>query len=107
MASKKNILNIALGSAFVAAFSTATLVNAAQNPFAMQSLDRGYMTADSHMAKDSKAMEGNCGSTHMKTKEGACSGKKKMMQDKKGSHKKMEGSKSDADKKAADMPAAM
>ncbi len=107
MASKKNILNIALGSAFVAAFSTAAVVNAAQNPFAMQSMDKGYMTADSHMAKDSKAMEGNCGSTHMKTKEGACSGKKKMMKDKKGSHKKMEGSKNDADKKSADMPAAM
>jgi len=107
MASKKNILNIALGSAFVAAFSTASVVNAAQNPFAMQSRDRGYMTADSHIAKDGKAMEGNCGAAHMKANEGNCSGKKKMMKGKQGSHKKMNESKNDAEKKAADTPAAM
>jgi len=107
MTSKKDVLNIALGGAFIAAFSTAAVVNAAQNPFAMQTLDKGYMTADSHMAKDGKAIEGNCGAAHMKANEGNCSGKKKMMKDKDGGHKKMRESKNDGDKKAADMPAAM
>ena len=107
MISKKNVLHIALGSAVVAAFSTASVVNAAQNPFAMQSMDKGYMTADSHMAKEGKAMEGNCGAAHMKTKEGNCSGKKKMMKGKEDSHKKMKESKNDAEKKATDAPAAM
>ena len=96
MISKKNALNIALGGAFVAAFSTAAVANAAQNPFGMQSLDKGYMTADASMAKDGKAMQGNCGAAKMKTKEGSCSGKKKMKESKNGS-----------DKKAADAPAAM
>ncbi|BBP02791.1 hypothetical protein TPL01_02230 [Sulfuriferula plumbiphila] len=107
MISKKDVLNAALGGAFVATFSTAAVVNAAQNPFAMQSMDKGYMTADSQMAKDGKAMEGSCGAAHTKANEGNCSGKKKMTKGKEGSHKKMEESKNDANKKAADAPAAM
>lgn len=96
MISKKDVLNIALGGAFVATFSTAAVVNAAQNPFGMKSLDKGYMTAEADMAKDGKAMQGNCGAAKMKAKEGNCSGKKKMKE-----------SKNDGDKKAAGVPAAM
>ncbi|HUW27263.1 MAG TPA: hypothetical protein VMV97_01515 [Sulfuriferula sp.] len=96
MIGKKNALNIALGGAFVAAFSTAAVANAAQNPFGMQSLDKGYMTADAGMAKDGKAMQGNCGAAKMKAKEGNCSSKKTLKE-----------SKNDGDKKAASAPAAM
>jgi uncharacterized low-complexity protein len=36
-------------------------VNAAQNPFAMASLDKGYMVAAADTAKDSKMKDGKCG----------------------------------------------
>lgn len=101
MISKRNVLNIALGSAFVATFSAAAVANAAPNPFSMQSLSKGYMTAEADMGK--KAMEGGCaGKKKMKTgmgekaKEGGCAGKKKM-----------KGSSHDGAKKSADAPAAM
>jgi uncharacterized low-complexity protein len=63
MMNRKNALNIAVGGAFIAACGVATVSSAAQNPFAMQTLEKGYITADAQMAKDGKAMEGSCGST--------------------------------------------
>ena len=104
MISKKNVLNIALGSAFVATFSAAAVANATPNPFSMQSMNKGYMTAEADMGKmGKKAMEGGCaGKKKMKAgmgekaKEGGCAGKKKMMD-----------SNHSGTKKSADVPAAM
>jgi uncharacterized low-complexity protein len=74
MASKKSVLTLALGSAFAAGLVSAPVANAASNPFALQSLDSGYMVAehnDGHtkMQKEGKCGEGKCG-------EGKCGGKK-------------------------------
>lgn len=46
-----------LALALTAAIGAAGIAHAAGNPFAMQSLNRGYMVA----AADDKAMEGKCG----------------------------------------------
>jgi uncharacterized low-complexity protein len=59
MASKKKTLGVAVGSAFAAGVAMAPLANAADNPFALQSLQSGYMVADSH--KDGKSAEAKCG----------------------------------------------
>jgi hypothetical protein len=47
MPSKKSIISLALGSALAATLGTASVASAAENPFAMQSLDKGYMVAQS------------------------------------------------------------
>jgi uncharacterized low-complexity protein len=74
MASKKSVLTLALGSAFAAGLVSAPVANAASNPFALQSLDSGYMVAEHNeghtkMQKEGKCGEGKCG-------EGKCGGKK-------------------------------
>ena len=48
MPSKKSIISLALGSAFAATLGTASVASAADNPFAAQSLQKGFMVADSH-----------------------------------------------------------
>lgn len=63
MVNKKRMISIAIGSAF-AAVSTVPIVSATDNPFASQSLSKGYMVADAH--KHQKSGEGKCGG------EGAC-----------------------------------
>lgn len=68
MSSHKNLISVALGTAFAATLGAAPLVFAAENPFALQSLDKGYMVADHHEAKAMK--EGKCGA--MKAGEGKC-----------------------------------
>ncbi|HVW63816.1 MAG TPA: hypothetical protein VHB01_02290 [Nitrosospira sp.] len=57
------MISIAIGSAF-AAVSAVPMASAADNPFASQSLSKGYMVADAH--KHQKSGEGKCGG------EGAC-----------------------------------
>lgn len=71
--SKKTLIAAAVGTAFAATFA-APLVSAAENPFALSSMDKGYMVAehnDGHtkMMKDGKCGEGKCG-------EGKCGAKK-------------------------------
>lgn len=66
MSNRKSIISIAVGSALAASLGGVPLVSAADNPFAMQSLDRGYMIADSHKYGEKKGGEGKCGG------EGAC-----------------------------------
>jgi uncharacterized low-complexity protein len=61
---KQTALTLALGSA-IAASLTAMPVAAAENPFAAQTLEKGYMVAEM-----GKAKEGACGG--MKAKEGKC-----------------------------------
>ena len=78
MKASKKALSIVVGSAFAASISM-TAANAAENPFAMQSLTSGYMVADHHDAKEGKcggekAKEGSCGGE--KAKEGSCGANK-------------------------------
>ena len=61
MTINKTKLSIALGSALVASMAVTTVAQAAQNPFAMASLDKGYMVAEADMAKDGKMKDGKCG----------------------------------------------
>ena len=71
MSSKKSIISLAVGSAFAATLGAAPIASAADNPFAIQSLDRGYMLAQGYGEK--KAGEGKCGG--MKAGEGTCGAK--------------------------------
>lgn len=57
----KSKLSIALGSVFVASMAASPVAGAAQNPFAMASLDKGYMVAAADTAKDNKMKDGKCG----------------------------------------------
>lgn len=61
MSSKKSIISMAVGSAFAVTFGAASVVSAADNPFAMQSLDKAYMVADAHKYGEKKGGEGKCG----------------------------------------------
>lgn len=70
MAHKKTALSLALGSAVAASLLAAPVVNAAKNPFEMQSLKSGYQ-----VVADNKGAEGKCGGD--KGKEGKCGGDKK------------------------------
>ncbi|KIO49690.1 hypothetical protein [Nitrosospira sp. NpAV] len=66
MSNRKSIISIAAGSFLAASVGSVPVVSAADNPFAMQSLERGYMIADSHNYGEKKGSEGKCGG------EGAC-----------------------------------
>jgi uncharacterized low-complexity protein len=75
--SKQTALTLALGSAIAASLSAAP-VNAAENPFAAQSMAKGYMVAEADKAAEGKCgakkeTEGKCGA---KAKEGKCGGEK-------------------------------
>ena len=67
MPSKKSIISLALGTAIVAALGAAPIASAGENPFAVQSLGKGYMVADYHGGDkkdgygDKKSGEGRCG----------------------------------------------
>jgi uncharacterized low-complexity protein len=68
---------LAVSSAFVLSIGAAT-VNAAENPFAIKSMSKGYQVADHHeeKAKDGKCGEGKCGAEMKKdgakAKDGKC-----------------------------------
>ena len=75
MSSKKTLISVAVGSAFAASLGVAPMATAAENPFALQSLDKGYMVADHHEAKPKAMKEGKCGEGkcgNMKMGEGKC-----------------------------------
>ena len=59
MPSKKSLISLALGSAFAATLGTASVASAADNPFAAQSLQKGFMVAGSHY--DDKGGYGDTG----------------------------------------------
>ncbi len=65
---KQTALTLALGSAIAASLASAP-VQAAESPFAAQTLENGYMVAGTD-----KTTEGKCGG--MKDKEGTCAGSK-------------------------------
>ena len=62
---KKSIISIAVGSAFAATLGAAPIAAAADNPFAAQPMDRGYMLAQAKTGEGKrgsmKATEGMCG----------------------------------------------
>ncbi len=107
MTIKKSTLSIALGSVFIASMAASSVVSAAQNPFAMASLDKGYMVAAADMAKDGKMKDGKCGEGKCganKAKEGKAGGdmaKEGKMKEGKcgGDPAKMKDGKCGADKK--------
>ena len=75
MSSKKTLISVAVGSAFAASIGVAPVAIAADNPFALQSLDKGYRVADHHEAKPKSMKEGKCGEGkcgNMKMGEGKC-----------------------------------
>ena len=64
--SKKSIMSLALGSAFAVALGAAPIASASESPFAVQSLGKGYMVAESHYGQktddgNKKSGEGRCG----------------------------------------------
>ena len=67
MSKSKSIISAAAGSAFAATLGFAPIASAAENPFAIQSLEKGYMVAQAHTydedkkTGESKAGEGKCG----------------------------------------------
>ena len=61
MSSNKTLVSVAVGTDFVATLGAASVAFAAENPFALQSLDKGYMVADHHEAKSKTMKEGKCG----------------------------------------------
>ena len=76
MTIKKSKLSVALGGALVASMAASSVAVAAQNPFAMASLEKGYMVAEADTAnagkmKDGKCGEGKCGAAKSKAKQEA------------------------------------
>jgi uncharacterized low-complexity protein len=79
MANKRTALTIALGTAFAASLAAAPAINAAENPFKLDSLKNGYQVAENDKAKEGKcggdkAKDGKCGGD--KAKDGKCGGDK-------------------------------
>jgi uncharacterized low-complexity protein len=56
----KNTLSLAIGTAFTVSLATAPVANAAENPFATNTLDSGYMVA-MNLEGDKADKEGKCG----------------------------------------------
>jgi len=102
-------LAIALGAAFVTSLASASIANAAENPFAMSELAGGYMVAGSHMEggdkgkAEGKCGEGKCGGEKKKAEgkcgEGKCGGEKKEAEGKCGGEKKEAEGKCGGEKK--------
>jgi len=69
-------LALAVGAAFVTSLASATVANAAENPFAMSDMSSGYMVAEMTEGKHGEGMkmegEGKCGGDKMKKAEGKC-----------------------------------
>jgi uncharacterized low-complexity protein len=73
MSHKKSVISIAIGSAFAATLGVAPIASAADSPFVIQPLDKGYMAAQGHgemKIAQAKCGQGKCGA--MKSSEGMC-----------------------------------
>jgi uncharacterized low-complexity protein len=62
-------LTFVLGAAFVTTLASASVANAAENPFVMTEIAGGYMVA---AAAEGKCGEGKCGGEKKSTAEGKC-----------------------------------
>ena len=58
---KKNIVSIAVGSAFIASAALAPVAHAADNPFAGAKLSSGYQLAQADTKADTKTRDASCG----------------------------------------------
>ncbi len=65
MSSKKALVSVAVGSAFAATLGMAPIASAAENPFAMQSMGKGYMLAQAGKMADGKCGMGKSGAAMM------------------------------------------
>ncbi len=79
MNAQKKTLAIVLGGTFAASLAMSPVVNADQNPFAMNALTKAYQVAD---AKDGKCGTGKCSAAKKKAmeekaKEATCSAEMK------------------------------
>lgn len=70
MATRKSALSLAIGSAFAASLAAAPVVNAAGNPFDMDSLKSGYQIAG--VAKGEEGQSGDDTSADTKGGESKC-----------------------------------
>lgn len=61
MTGKKKTMGLAIGSAFAASMAVTPMAGAAENPFALQGMQGGYMVAASHMEAKTPAPEAKCG----------------------------------------------
>jgi uncharacterized low-complexity protein len=61
MSKRKSIISVAVGSAFAVTLGVAPIASAAENPFSMQPMEKGYMVAEAGKYDDKKAGEGKCG----------------------------------------------
>jgi uncharacterized low-complexity protein len=61
-----------LGLALAATLGAAGAVSAADSPFAMQSMDKGYMVAQADKATTGKCGAGKCGGAKAKSADAAC-----------------------------------
>jgi len=93
MTINKSTLSIAMGGVFAVSMAASAVAGAAQNPFAMARLDKGYMVAEADMSKDgkmdSKMKDGKCG----EGKCGATTTKAKAKESKAGKESKAAGDK--------------
>jgi uncharacterized low-complexity protein len=65
--SRKTLIAAAAGTAFVASMAAAPVASATDSPFALQSLDRGYMVAQAGKTADGKCGQGKCGGMNKAT----------------------------------------
>lgn len=65
MSNRKKTIGVAAGTAFAVGVAVAPMANAAENPFALQSLHSGYMVADARKAGEAKCGQGKCGGSMM------------------------------------------
>jgi len=88
---KKTLIPIAaaLGTTFVVSLAASPVVLAAENPFALNDLSRGYMVAEEGSCGEKKEAEGNCGEE--KEGEGHCGEEKGDHEGKCGGMKEGEG----------------
>lgn len=96
MNTQRSHLKLATGMTVAAAFTLGSLAHAADNPFGMQKLDRGYQLAQANMdgkKADGKCGEAKCGAAKVaeKKKDGNCGADKKKDASC-GADKKKEGS---------------
>lgn len=76
MRKSQKSVSLAIGSALALSVA-ATAVNAAENPFALKTLQNGYQVADHHdKSEEGKCGAGKCGSSMKKEAEGKCSAEK-------------------------------
>ena len=97
----KKPLAIAVGAAFVTTLASASVANAAENPFAMSELSGGYMVAEAAEGKCGAGMktaeEGKCGGEKKTAEEGKCGGEKKTAEEGKCGEGKCGGEKKTAE----------